>query len=387
MSLSSQLHLHVVSFNVPFPANYGGVIDVFYKLRALHALGVKIHLHNFIYGREAAPVLDQICHKVYYYQRKRFANLVFGRLPYIVASRNNKELLQNLLLDNHPILFEGLHCCYYLPDFKLKGRNMVVRMHNLEDVYYQKLSATERNPFKKYFFQGEAQRLKQYEKVLTQANKVAAISPADRNTLQERYANSFYLPVFHANDKVVSKLGMGDYALYQGNLGVGENNEAALWLVNEIFNDLKYPLKIVGMNPSRELRKAIEGKSHISLYDKVTTAEIVRMTQAAQINVLPTFQNTGMKLKLINVLFQGRFIIVNSTMVENTELENYCTVVDSVSDWKNAIIHIQKQNFTESDVNQRVQDLTNMFNNLDNAELLMAEFASNAKVRLLRKGV
>ena len=36
-------HLHIISFDVPYPANYGGVIDVFYKLKALHAEGIKIH--------------------------------------------------------------------------------------------------------------------------------------------------------------------------------------------------------------------------------------------------------------------------------------------------------------------------------------------------------
>ena len=43
--------LHIVSFDVPFPPNYGGAVDVFYKIRALHKLGVKIHLHCFEYVR------------------------------------------------------------------------------------------------------------------------------------------------------------------------------------------------------------------------------------------------------------------------------------------------------------------------------------------------
>jgi hypothetical protein len=44
-------HLHIISFDVPYPANYGGVIDVFYKLKNLHKAGVKIILHCFEYGR------------------------------------------------------------------------------------------------------------------------------------------------------------------------------------------------------------------------------------------------------------------------------------------------------------------------------------------------
>ena len=39
--------LHVVAFDVPYPANYGGVIDIFYKVQALSEAGVKVHLHCY----------------------------------------------------------------------------------------------------------------------------------------------------------------------------------------------------------------------------------------------------------------------------------------------------------------------------------------------------
>ena len=29
MNITSDIHLHIVSFDIPYPANYGGVIDVF----------------------------------------------------------------------------------------------------------------------------------------------------------------------------------------------------------------------------------------------------------------------------------------------------------------------------------------------------------------------
>ena len=29
------MHLHIVSFNVPWPADYGGVIDVYYRIKAV----------------------------------------------------------------------------------------------------------------------------------------------------------------------------------------------------------------------------------------------------------------------------------------------------------------------------------------------------------------
>ena len=29
-------HLHIVTLDTPWPVNYGGVVDLFYKLKALH---------------------------------------------------------------------------------------------------------------------------------------------------------------------------------------------------------------------------------------------------------------------------------------------------------------------------------------------------------------
>lgn len=69
MSNMSDLHLHIVSFDVPYPANYGGVIDVFYKAKALAAKGVKVHLHCFQYGRKPSMVLENLFFEVNYYRR------------------------------------------------------------------------------------------------------------------------------------------------------------------------------------------------------------------------------------------------------------------------------------------------------------------------------
>jgi hypothetical protein len=56
--------LHVISFDNPFPPNYGGVIDVYYKLKALFEAGVEINLHVFEYGRERSTELSKICKTV-----------------------------------------------------------------------------------------------------------------------------------------------------------------------------------------------------------------------------------------------------------------------------------------------------------------------------------
>ena len=103
-------HLHIISLNVPYPADYGGVYDLFYKLPALQQQGVLIHLHCFDYGRGEQPELNKYCTEVFYYSRNTSSKLLLGNMPYIVASRKNEKLFQRLLNDKYPLLMEGIHC-------------------------------------------------------------------------------------------------------------------------------------------------------------------------------------------------------------------------------------------------------------------------------------
>src|SRR5690554_3261962 len=84
-------HLHIVSFSIPWPPDYGGAMDVFYKIKALAQMGIKIHLHCFQYDREPAPELEEFCTEVHYYSRQLGLVRQFSSLPYIVKTRINEE--------------------------------------------------------------------------------------------------------------------------------------------------------------------------------------------------------------------------------------------------------------------------------------------------------
>lgn len=363
--------LHVVSFDNPFPPNYGGVIDVYHKMKALHDAGVKITLHVFEYGRQPADELLEVCNKVYYYNRRTFVNPFVGSLPYIVSTRNDLLLLQNLLADSAPILFEGLHSCYFLDNPALAKRKKLVRMHNIEHDYYRKLEDVESNFFKKYFFAKEADRLEKFEQVLTHATNILAISQNDKDTLASRYKHVSLLPAFHANNHVSVMPGKGDYAFYHGKLSVGENDEAARFLVNRVFNDLDEKLLIAGINPSAALKKAVEPYANITLVHDSSTQKINQLTHEAQINILPTFQNTGIKLKLINVLYQGRWVVANTAMVENTGLDSLCRVADDPAQLKELVKELMQTPFDVQEVEKRKAILYESFSNSSNIKKLL----------------
>ena len=75
----SKKRVHIVCFDQPYPPNYGGSIDMYFKLKALVDLGAEVVLHVFLYdGKTASPDLDALCLKTYYYERRRFKNPFLG---------------------------------------------------------------------------------------------------------------------------------------------------------------------------------------------------------------------------------------------------------------------------------------------------------------------
>ena len=115
--------LNIICFDVPFPADYGGAMEEFYKLKALSECGVKIYLHCFVYGkRQPQNELKKYCEQIYYYERKKSIADVFSNIPFIVKTRSNNELLQNLMSNDFPILFDGTHSTFYLNHPSLKNR-------------------------------------------------------------------------------------------------------------------------------------------------------------------------------------------------------------------------------------------------------------------------
>lgn len=369
-----QKHIHIISFDVPYPANYGGVIDIFYKIKALHSRGIKIHLHCFEYGRTEALHLEVFCEKVYYYKRKMSKTYLLNTLPFVVVTRSSEKLMENLLRDKHPILFEGLHSCFHLNDQRLKGRIKIVRTHNIEHDYYNNLANVEKTGFRKIYFNSESKKLKRFETILNKANHVAAISSADTKELSKRYKNVHHITAFHPNEEVKILEGKGNFCLYHGNLEVGENNEAALYLVNQVFSKVKTPLIIAGHKPSKELIQAVAEHSHIQLKANIPTSEIDELIKNAQINVLPTFQATGIKLKLLAALFTGRYCIVNSPMVVNTGLEDLCSIQDSPEKMTIEILNLFERSFDMHEKQKREAILSTNFSNVINGQKLIDLF-------------
>ena len=329
----------IISFDVPFPANYGGVIDVFYRIKCFHNKGIKVHLHCFEYGRGKQNELNKYCESVNYYKRKKGVHHHLHRLPYIVKSRTSRKLKTKLLQNDFPILFEGLHCSYLLNDPAFKDRFKIVRKHNIEHNYYNALASIETKSVKRKYYKTEAKKLEKFESIIENAQLCLAISETDLAYFRNNYPNtkSIFVPGFHANEHINIKPGKGEYVLYHGNLSVIENSNAVKFIIEKIHKDSNILLKIAGLNPSNEIIALIQSHAQIELIQNPSDAQMNDLIANAQINLLYTEQATGLKLKLLNVLYNGRHCIVNPKMVEGTSLRKLCTIDQNITELKKSI--------------------------------------------------
>ena len=371
MPAMSDLHLHIVSFDIPYPANYGGVIDVFFKAKALAEKGVKVHLHCFQYGRKPSIVLEDLFHEVKYYRRDISKKHLFKSTPYIVSSRDSTELVSNLLKDDYPILMEGLHTSALLQNRKLKGRKRIIRTHNIEHDYYQNLAKVENDIFKKYYFYNEAVKLQRYEKILSKADLLLAISKNDEAYFSGIHSNVDFIPAFHPFKEVNCKPGKGKYVLYHGNLSVGENWNAARFLLNNVFNDINIPLKIAGLKPPKQLVSLLNGMPNVELIPNPDDEALNDLIENAHINVSITAQRTGLKLKLLNTLYNGRFCLVNDKMLSGTELDELCIIANNQNTLKRKIKSLFEEEFADDDILERKKKLGAIYNNGNNVRHLI----------------
>ena len=366
-------HLHIISLDVPFPADYGGVIDIFYKIKWLSEAGIKIHLHCFSNGRPPRDELDEYCEEVFYYKRKNFLQALPLTRPYMIGSRSSSTLVQNLKKDNYPILLEGVQCAAILLDKELPGRSVFLRLHNVEFLYYLKLAEHESNWFKRLYYNNEARLLKKTEATLSRRIPIIALSKTDMGVYKKFFgaSNIVFIPAFTPWNEISIEEGSGKYCLYHGNLAINENEKAVEWLLTNVFAGSAFPLIVAGKHPSEKMQQMVTEYANCSLVENPTDTDLQLLIKQAHVNVLPSFNVTGVKLKLLNALFNGRFCVVNRAGIKGTELEGQLGEVETPAEFIAAIKAYFSKDFTREDIETRKNMLAGYFDNKNNAAQLI----------------
>lgn len=342
--------LHIVSFDTPFPPKYGGAIEVFYKIKALHDIGYKIYLHCFV---NSIPTenseLESLVSELYFYKNNYNPLYLFSKIPLSVISRNDRNLLKNLQKNDAPILFEGLKTAYISEDKSLKNSVKILRLHNLEQDYFLGISKSENNWIKKSLYFIESKKYQIHEKKLKTFNRVLALSKFENEYVNRKFDNSSYVPVFHGNETVEITEGFGKYAFYHGDLKTSDNRKVAKYLI-EVFKEIKdYELVIASGSNKKFIQKNIGNAKNIEFVYLENFEKLKQLLRDAHINVILSFQKSGTKLKLVNSLFRSRFCIINENIMDDEIVSNFCVKIASKEELISKINFLKTEPYTESE--------------------------------------
>lgn len=340
-------NIQIVSFNNPYPPNYGGVIDVFYKIKYLHRLNVEIFLHIFYDDRLDIENLKPFCKDIYLYKSDKSYKKFLTKIPFCVSSRSSNQIYNNLIKNDAPILFEGLQSTHVLINKVFKNK-IIIRTHNIEHNYYYGLAKSESNILLKLMYFLEGIKLKKYESILNKANLILPLSKSEFDYFNSNYnEKAHFLPVFHGNDKVDNLSMRGEFALYHGDLTTSDNKKAVRFLIS-VFKKAEHQLIIASSNIPKSLLTII-GKHDNILFIKLEkdNSLLNELFAKAHINILYSNQQSGTKLKVFNSLFKGRFCIVNKNIADDKKILSLCEIAETKEDFINVVNKVFKMDYLQ----------------------------------------
>ena len=104
--------------------------------------------------------------------------------------------------------------------------------------------------------------------------------------------------------------------------------------------------------------------------------------------MLYTEQDTGIKLKLLNSLFTGRYCIVNHKMADNTGLEGFCHIANNAAQFIKLVKEYWEKPFLEQERADRIEFFSKEFNNTNTVnELLNAIPFESIKSEIIIKPI
>lgn len=326
--------------DVPSPADGDVLRNIYLKIKALKDAGIKIHLHSFEFGKGQSPELESLCFAVKYYRRNNASeSIISSSLPYSVASRSNLELAKTLFSDDYPVLYEGIGTTFpVIRNTAGHPKTQLLSVVRDDEKYYKNLATLVPFGLNKLAYLNESRKCKSYlKKLLLQPNLTISEGAAFLGEQEYSFAER-----------------KGNYCLYFGKLSDRENEYAALWLLENIFNDVEIPFVIAGSNPSAQLDQAAHLRLHTCLVGDPGEKELKELIKKAQMVLIPSFIDIPPINRLNLSMSLGKHVLINPKASGKSGIERYCSVASTPDQFKEKIIQLSNDDFT-IDVHQARQ--------------------------------
>jgi hypothetical protein len=346
--------IHIVYLKFSHSTVSANQSDLLNMIRALHKTGQKIHFHCFYPVRVHLESIEEYCEAISLYaERIGVDNFTAGEIRKILGTEKSR-LVENLKQDDYPIICHGYQACKIIFESSdMKGRNVLFRLLRNEPQYLSDLAKVTPWGLRKLFYLISCWQTAGVFKNLLGHKKIAfsndSIKPSSKTLkIQE----------FRGSSETFFKEGFGSFCLYHGDLSKRENEFAAQWLLEHVFNNLEIPFVIAGKDPSEQLEQAAHVRMHTCLVSNPGEMEMKELIKKAQIILLPTFIEEQSQDFAMHALLLGRHVLVNSRAAKMSPFESLFDIAETPEEFRDKTEKLFSTLFVEEQKNKRLYEIS-----------------------------
>jgi glycosyltransferase involved in cell wall biosynthesis len=244
------------------------------------------------------------------------ANLA-SRLPYSVSSHRSQAVrneIRRLASSENIDLFQFDALGYADTLLGTRARTIVVA-HNIESLIWERLSQTERQPFKRWFIRHQLGKYERYERLVLQgASRVVSVSRDDAALLKERFGVSGAAVVDNGVDvnyfasSATTRRPDPKQILFLGSLDWRPNLDGIDVLLARVMPQVLAAepdahLSIVGRDPPPALIRRLRREPNVELHANVDDVRPYLLRSAVM--AVPLRIGGGSRLKILEAIASG----------------------------------------------------------------------------------
>jgi len=332
----------------PYPPDSGGKIDTYNNLILL----AKNFDVIFVYLEEKNKYEEDFKEKtsiknIYYFPLDtrnklwKIALNTFSQYPYTISKYWSFETCEKIKYlikrENISIVFlDHLHTAFYgnLIRKDFSSTKILLREHNVESEFWQRVYLEEKNLLKKLFLRIQARKVLNYEKNIVKIfDKCLMISKRDEKILKSicKEAKTTLVPAAIDLDKYreyrainivpFSMIFIGDYSWIPNVKGV-------LWFLEKVWPKVKnnFPdakIFIIGRKPPNTIKR-------YASRNVIVAGEVDDVKQAiarADIFIAPLFSGAGIRIKILEAMAIGKPVVSTSLGASGINVEHMKNII------------------------------------------------------------
>ncbi len=213
----------------------------------------------------------------------------------------------------------------YVPVIRETRALIVLRSLNVEFRLWEQLAAQEKNPARRIAFRVLARSLRRYE--VAHLNTCDALVPITNEDAHDFRALGCTIPIHVLPggvdlDRVDRSSERANSVGFLGSLDYRPNQEAALWIANELQPRVpSAEFHIGGSNPPAALREQLG--SHLEA-DVPDAAAFIR---SMRIMIAPIFSGGGMRIKILDAMAHGKAVVATSAGASGLDVRHGANIL------------------------------------------------------------